>query len=169
MDQNQNNPPKNDPKGKRPKANVWVTLIITVAIILIISAVYNAIVKSQYTETTYSEFMDAWESGQLDEVELHYDRVYYLTKEEAAKPAGQQKACYTGLPNGDILALAEKLDAQGITVNQVIVEDNSGILLILYYVIGFAMIFFVLTLTCSKPKSYDYFLKQTPFVLNSEK
>ena len=27
----------------------------------------------------------------------------------------------------------------------------------------------LLTLTCSKPKSYDYFLKQTPFVLNSEK
>ena len=27
----------------------------------------------------------------------------------------------------------------------------------------------LLTLTCSKPKPYDYFLKQTPFVLNSEK
>ena len=154
MDQNRNNPPKNDSKGKRPKANVWVTLIITVAIILIISAVYNAIVKSQYTETTYSQFMDAWESGQLHEVELHYDRVYYLTKEEAEKPAGQQKACYTGLPNGDILALAEKLDAQGITVNQVIVEDNSGILLILYYVIGFAMIFFVMSML-SKRMSGD--------------
>ena len=146
MEQNRNNSPKNDPKDKRPKVNIWVTLIITVAIILIISSVYSAIVKSQYTETTYSEFMDTWENGQLHEVELHYDRVYYLTKEEASKPAGQQKACYTGLPNGDILTLAEKLDAQGITVNQVIVEDNSGILMILYYVIGFAMIFFVMTM-----------------------
>ena len=146
MDQNRNNPNKNDPKGKRPKVSIWVTLVITVAIILIISSVYNAIVNSQYTETTYSEFMDAWKSGQLQEVELHYDRVYYLTKEEAAKPASQQKACYTGLPNGNILSLAEQLDAEGITVNQVIVEDNSGILLILYYVIGFAMIFGVMSM-----------------------
>ena len=110
MEQNRNNPNKNDPKGKRPKVSIWVTLVITVAIILIISSVYNAIVNSQYTETTYSEFMDAWKNGQLQEVELHYDRVYYLTKDEAAKPARQQKACYTGLPNGNILDLAERLD-----------------------------------------------------------
>ena len=145
MDQNQNTPNKNDPKGKRPKANIWVTLIITVAIILVISFVYNAFVNSQYKETTYSEFMDAWQSGQLHEVELHYDRVYYLTKEEAAKPSGQQKACFTGLPNGDILTLAEKLDAENIKVNQVIIEDNSGIIMILYYVFGFAMIFFIMS------------------------
>ncbi|MBO5892044.1 MAG: ATP-dependent zinc metalloprotease FtsH [Oscillospiraceae bacterium] len=145
MDQNQNNSNKNDPKGKRPKSNIWITLIITVAIILIISFVYNAFVDSQYTETTYSDFMDAWQNDQLQEVELHYDRVYYLTKAEAAKPASQQKACFTGLPNGDILALAEKLDAENIKVNQVIVEDNSGIIMILYYVFGFAMIFFVMS------------------------
>lgn len=145
MEQNRNNsnsPNKNDPKGgKRPRGNIWLMLVITVAIILIISSVYSAIVSSQYQETDFSHFMGAWEGGQLVEVELHYDRVYYLTKDEAQKPASQQKACFTGLPNGDILSLAEKLDAQGIKVNQVIVEDNSGIMLILYYVIMFALIF----------------------------
>ncbi len=145
MEQNRNNsnsPNKNNPKGgKRPRGNIWLMLVITVAIILIISSVYSAIVSSQYQETDFSHFMQAWEGGQLVEVELHYDRVYYLTKDEAEKPASQQKACFTGLPNGDILSLAEKLDSQGIKVNQVIVEDNSGIMLILYYVIMFALIF----------------------------
>ena len=154
MDENRNKPNPNDPKGKRPKMNIWVTLVITVAIILVISSVYSAIVSSQYTETTYSQFMDAWENGQLHEVELHYDRVYYLTKEEAAKPAGQQKACFTGLPSGNILALAEQLDAEGIIVTQVIVEDNSGIMMILYYVIMFALIFGVMSML-SKRMSGD--------------
>ena len=140
---NQNNHPRRDnkPDGKRPKGNIWITLIISLAIILIISSVYNAIVSSQYQQTSYTDFLSAWEGGQLSEVELQYDRVIYMTKEEAAKPANQQKACYTGLPNGNILELANQLDAAGIKVNYTIVEDNSTIMLILYYVVMFALIF----------------------------
>ena len=81
------------------------------------------------------------EKGDLSEVELHYDRVYYLTKAEAAKPAGQQKACFTGLPSGNVMALAEQLNANGVKVSQVIVEDNSTIVMILMYVVMFALIF----------------------------
>ncbi len=127
-------------ENKKPR-NIWATLIITVAIILLISWIYNAVVKSQYTETTYSDFLSAMENGQLSEVELHYDRVYYLTKAEAAKPAGQQKACFTGLPTGNVMALAEQLNANGVKVSQVIVEDNSTIVMILMYVVMFALIF----------------------------
>jgi len=127
-------------ENKRPR-NIWVTLIITVAIILLISWIYNAVVKSQYTETTYSDFLNSMEKGELSEVELHYDRVYYLTKSEAAKPASQQKACFTGLPSGNVMALAEQLNENGIKVNQVIVEDNSTIVMILMYVVMFALIF----------------------------
>ncbi len=127
-------------ENKKPR-NIWVTLIITVAIVLLISLVYNAVVKSQYTETTYSDFLTSLEKGELSEVELHYDRVYYLTKTEAAKPAAQQKACYTGLPSGNVMALAEQLNAAGVKVNQVIVEDNSTIVMILMYVVMFALIF----------------------------
>ena len=113
MSQNNNPRRDNKPDGKRPKANIWVTLIISVAIILIISSVYNAIVNSQYNQTSYTDFLNAWESGQLDQVELQYDRIIYMTKEEAAKPANQQKACFTGLPSGNILELANQLDAAG--------------------------------------------------------
>ncbi len=145
MDQKPNKPNPGD--NKRPK-NIWIALIISVLLVLAISLIYNAISNSQYQETTYSDFLDAMNSGNLSEVELHYDRVYYLTKEEAAKPAGQQKPCFTGLPNGNVMALAEQLDSMGVKVNQVIVEDNSGIILVLYYIVMFALIFGVMrTLT----------------------
>ena len=120
-------------------------MIVTVAIILVVSTVYNMIVKSQYTETTFSDFLQAMESDQLVEVELQYDRIIYMTKEEAAKPVSQQKAFYTGLPSGgDALALAQQLDEKGVTVYQLIVEDNSTIIMILFYVFFFAIVFFMM-------------------------
>ena len=148
MEPNRNSPNNNkDSGGKRPKLNIWVILLITVAIVLLISFVYNAIASSQYTQTTYSDFLDAMENGQLEEVEFHTDRILYLTKEEAAKPANEQKACYTGLPSGgDTMALSQKLDEMGVKVNRQIVEDNSGIMMILYYVGMFALIFGVMSI-----------------------
>ena len=141
----ENKPNESKPTGKpgenKKPRSLWVTLVITVAIILLISWVYNAVVKSQYTETTYSDFLNAVANNELAEVELHYDRVYYLTKAEAAKPATQQKACFTGLPNGNVMALAEQLNAAGVEVSQVIVEDNSTIVMILMYVVMFALVF----------------------------
>ncbi len=145
MEQNRNQPPKK-PDNKRPKFNIWLTLMITVAIVLIISSLYNAVVKSQYTQTTFSEFMEAAKNDNIAEVEIRYDRVLYMTKEEAAKPAREQKACYTGLPNGDILGLAQELNSMGTSVNVQIVEDNSTIMMVLYYIIMFGAIFGVMTL-----------------------
>ncbi len=145
MEQNRNQPPKK-PDNKRPKFNIWLTLMITVAIVLIISSLYNAVVKSQYTQTTFSEFMEAAKSDNIAEVEIRYDRVLYMTRQEAAKPAREQKACYTGLPNGDILGLAQELNSMGTSVNVQIVEDNSTIMMVLYYIIMFGAIFGVMTL-----------------------
>ena len=151
MDPNKKTPPKKpDDKRDKPKSNLLVTIIITVAIILIISSIYNAAVNNQYTQTTFSEFMEEARNDNLAEVELHYDRVYYMTKEEAAKPAAQQKACFTGLPNGDTLSLARELDEMGTSVDVKIVEDNSTIIMILVYVVMFAAIFGVMTLLTKK-------------------
>ena len=139
--QNRNNKPGDN---KRPKANIWVTLVITVAIVLAISLIYNAISNGQYTQTTYNEFKEAMDSGNLSEVQIHYDRILYLTKDEAAKPAAQQKACFTGIPSyADTISLMDELIDMGVeVVDYKIVEDNSGIIMILYYVIMFAVIFF---------------------------
>jgi len=139
MEQNRNNRPDDD---KKPKLNIWITLALTLGIILLISTVFNAISGSQYTETTYSDFKNAMDQGQLEEVQIQADRIVYLTKEEAAKPAGQQKASYTGLPSGaDTMALSDRLHGMGVTVNKLIVEDNSTILVILYYGVMFVLIF----------------------------
>ena len=131
MEDKQNNQPGD---GKKPKPSIWITLLLTVGIVLLIASVFSAISGSQYNETTYSEFKTAMDNGQLAEVEIQADRILYLTKEEAAKPANQQKASYTGLPTGaDTLALSDTLHAMGIEVNKKIVEDNSFIYLILSY------------------------------------
>ncbi len=137
---NNENPRKNG-EDKKPKSNLLVTFIITAAIFLLISSIYSAISDSQYNETKFSEFVADWEAGNLEEVELRYDRIVYMTKEEAAKDANEQQACFTGLPNGDILTLARELEASGITVNYPITEDNSMIFMILYNVVMFAAIF----------------------------
>ncbi len=138
---NQNNKPGGD--ERKPK-NIWAALLGAALLVLVIALVYNAISGSQYKETTYSDFLDAMEKGQLAEVEIRYDRVVYLTKEEAAKPANQQIACFTGLPNGNVMELAERLDTAGIKVNQLIVEDNSAIIMLLYYGIMFVVFFLIM-------------------------
>ena len=142
---NQN--PKKDPQNdnKRPKRIAIV--LIAVIVLLLISSIYNAIADSQYTKTTFSDFLQAKESDNLAEVEFQSDRIVYLTREEAAKPAAQQRACYTGLPTGgDTMALAEELEAQGVEVYRLIVEDNSTIFMILYYLGMFGLIVFVLNM-----------------------
>ncbi|MBO5129548.1 MAG: AAA family ATPase, partial [Oscillospiraceae bacterium] len=102
--------------------------------------------KSQYNQTTWSDFQEARLSDNLAEVELHYDRIVYLTRDQAELPASQQKACYTGLPSGsDTMALANELVASGVKVDRIITEDNSGIMMILYYLFMGLMIFGLMT------------------------
>ena len=145
-----NEKPRRNGDDKKPRSNLLLPLIITVAIVLLISSIYTMVSNSQYTQTNFSEFMEDWENGNLEEVEMYYDRIYYMTKEEAAKPAEEQKACYTGLPVGDSLALARELEASGVVVDYAIVEDNSGIIMILYYIGMFALIFGVMSSVTKK-------------------
>ena len=138
---------RNDPgsgESRKPRGNIWGSLLIALAVVLIISTVYNNIKQSKYTETTFSDFMDTFEAGQLSEVELHADRIIYMTKEEAAKDPKEQKACYTGLPFGDVLSLAREIEATGVTVKEEIVEDNSGIMMILYYAVMIGIMFMLM-------------------------
>ncbi|MBQ9147956.1 MAG: ATP-dependent zinc metalloprotease FtsH [Oscillospiraceae bacterium] len=157
MEPNRNDPRRNGPNRPDPekkKPNWWLALIIAVAAVLLIGSVYNSISASQYTETDFSDYLEAKAAGNLEEVEIRYDRIIYLTKEEAAKEASQQKACYTGLPNGDIMTEAKELHAMGVTVNQPIVEDNSGILMVLYY-LGMGLLIFGLMSMITKRMSGD--------------
>ena len=141
MQNDRNDMDKNKSPEDRPKNGMWTALIIALSLVLMFAWVYNMVSNSQYTQTTFSDFLAAKQAGQLVEVEIRSDRVLYLTKEEAAKPVSQQRACFTGLPNGNAMALAEELVAMGVTVNQQIREDNSLIMMVLYYGIMFSVLF----------------------------
>ena len=146
MEHNRNDNKNRNPKDpQKPKGNLWVTLVITAAIVLLISGVYNMVADSQYTETSYSDFLYAFETNNLDEVLFKTDRIIYLTKTEAAKPASEQKACYKGLPKGtNVDEIARALYSNGVTNSTEIVEDNSGIMMILYYAMMFGIMFLLM-------------------------
>ena len=155
MDLNRNDSPNNNnnnndgrkPGGNRPKGSIGTALLITLAIVLLVNWIYGSISKSQYTQTSFSAFLAAKDAGQLSEVEIQSDRIIYMTKEEAGKPAAMQKACYTGLPGGgDLIALSEELDAMGVKVDKKIVEDNSLIMMILSYALMIGGLFLVMNL-----------------------
>ena len=149
MNYGQNDGPnEKKPGGDRPKTNFWTPLIIALALVMLFGWIYNMVSNSQYTETSYSDFRTAMEQNQLAEVQYRGNRVYYLTREEASKPAAQQRACYTGMPAGDWLTLSNELVGNGVDVKEEIQEDNSFILMVLYYGITFAILFmFMRTLT----------------------
>ena len=141
-------PNEKKPGGNNPKKNFWTPLIIALALVLLFGWIYNMVSDSQYTETTYADFYTAMENHQLAEVQRRGSRIYYLTKEEAAKPATEQKACYTGMPSGDWLSMYNELVAQGVISDWQVQEDNSMIMMILYYGITVAVLFlFMRTLT----------------------
>ena len=133
MDTNNKDPKKNPQNDDKKPKGIGLALLITIAIVLLVSLVYNAISNSKYQEVSYTDFRKAMESGQIEEVQLKYDRVIYLTKEEAAKPAAEQKACYTGLRNGNFLELADELHALGVTkITMPFAEDNTAFIVLLY-------------------------------------
>ena len=146
MDMNQNNQGGgsggNKPDGQKPKS-VWIALIITLVLVMLFSWIFNVVANSQYREVAYSDFLTSMEKGELAEVEIHDDRIIYMTKEELKKSGAGQKASYTGLPRGgDGMELAEKLHSKGVKVVKKITEDNSMIMMLLYYVLSFAVLFF---------------------------
>ena len=148
MEPNRGNDPNNKkPGGDRPKGSYFTPLMIALVLVLVFSWVMNRVESSQYTETTWNDFQEAWDKGQLAEVEIQSDRILYMTKEETAKDPSRQKACYTGLPSGgDTLELSQKLAAQGVKVSKKIVEDNSMIMMILSYVIMIGGMFLLMNM-----------------------
>ena len=149
MDSERNKPNRNPKEpgsdGNKPKTNGWVALTVAILIVLGISIIFNAVSKGQYTDTTWSDFRREMAEGNLSEVDLYYDRVIYLTKAEAEKSPREQKACVTGLPSTTtLMELANELDDMGVTVERKIVEDNSTIIMILYYAGMLLLTFFMI-------------------------
>ncbi len=151
---NRNDPRK--PEEKKPRGKGFAALMMALILVLAGTLLYNFIANSQYEETDFNAFMEAMNGGKLAEVEIRSDRIVYLTKEEAAKEAAQQQIFYTGLPNGtDGMVLSEELVAMGVKVNTEIVEDNSFIIMILYYAVMIGGMFLVMSLIMRRMGSGD--------------
>ena len=148
MDPNRGNDPNNPkkPEGDRPRGNYFTPLMIALVLALVFSWISNALENSQYNETSYTDFWQSMTAGQLAEVEIRPDRIVYLTKEEAEKDPSQQKACFTGRPDGDALALSNQLAALDVDTNVLIVEDNSMITMVLSYAIMIGAMFLLMNM-----------------------
>ena len=149
MEQNNKKPNNNQPGDKKPRGSILMTLLLTIVAVLVIVFIYNSIRDSKYEEVTFNQFMQEMEADNLGEVTIYPDRISYTTREELAKPATEQHHCYTGLPTGtDAMTLATQLYDMDVEVKQIIKEDNSIILMVLYYgamIIGFFLLMRLLT------------------------
>ena len=123
MDPVRNDPNKNkpgqQPENAKPKTSGWFTLTIVLLIALAVTSIFNTVSESQYKETNWTDFRAEMTAGTLHEVEIDNDKIVYLTKEEAAKPAAEQRACYARIPGTlDLIPLANELADMGVEVKQ---------------------------------------------------
>ena len=131
----------NDPKGKKPQDNKpqngddgrqgrRIVFLMVAALIatLLINSVYTSIANAYLSEIPYNEFQEYLDKDEIAELEFQSDRIVILTREEAKKPAAQQRMYYTGIiPNYDNSELKAQLDEQGVVYNTEIVEQASPI------------------------------------------
>ncbi|MDD6544749.1 MAG: ATP-dependent zinc metalloprotease FtsH [Clostridiales bacterium] len=95
---------------------------------LLINSVYTSIANAYLSEIPYNEFQEYLDKDEIAELEFQSDRIVILTREEAKKPAAQQRMYYTGIiPNYDNSELKAQLDKQGVIYNTEIVEQASPI------------------------------------------
>ena len=131
----------NDPKGKKPQDNKpqnnddgrqgrRIVFLMVAALIatLLINSLYTSIANAYLSEIPYNEFQEYLDKDEIAELEFQSDRIVILTRDEAKKPAAQQRMYYTGMiPNYDNSALKAQLDKQGVVYNTEIVEQASPI------------------------------------------
>ena len=131
----------NDPKGKKPQDNKpqnnddgrqgrRIVFLMVAALIatLLINSGYTSIANAYLSEIPYNEFQEYLDKDEIAELEFQSDRIVILTREEAKKPAAQQRMYYTGIiPNYDNSELKAQLDKQGVIYNTEIVEQASPI------------------------------------------
>ena len=141
-DPNKNNPGQQPENGK-PKSSGWFTLTIALLIALAVTSIFNTVSEIQYVEKNWTDFRAEMTAGTLHEVEINNDKIVYLTKEEAAKPAAEQRACYARIPGTlDLIPLANELADMGVEVKQKQSQDYiAAVLLTLLSILPFIFLF----------------------------
>ena len=135
-----NNDPQNSkkPQGNKPQGDngddsrrarrIVMLMIAALVATLLINMLYTTISNAYLSEIPYNEFKAYLDKDEVAELEFQSDRIVILTRDEAKKPASQQKMYYTGIiPNYDNAELIDQLDKQGVVYNTEIVEQASPI------------------------------------------
>ena len=97
MDNNKD--PKNN--DKKPKSRIWITLVFSLAIILIGAWIFNAVSASHYIEKDFSHFLEVKNGGNLKEVERAFSvEVQEMVWDEPVMddPAMMEEPVETGMP-----------------------------------------------------------------------
>ena len=146
---NSNNSNKNKPDGGGPKQrSIFPIIMVALVLTLIFNMIYTSIANAHTVEMDYSEFLQLVEDDKIDTVEFESDRIRFLTRDEADKSAASQTINYTGLlPNYDISALVDKLEANGVTYTATVTEQISPIMsFLISVVLPFGLMFLCLSL-----------------------
>ena len=123
----QDNKPQNGDDGRQGRRIVFLMVAALIATLLI-NSVYTSIANAYLSEIPYNEFQEYLDKDEIAELEFQSDRIVILTREEAKKPAAQQRMYYTGIiPNYEKSELKAQLDKQGVIYNTEIVEQASPI------------------------------------------
>ena len=146
MDPKRNDPNQNENgqpgEGGKSKPSSWVALTVAILLALAVSGIFKTVSDSQYKEQSWTEFRAQMTAGALSEVAITSDRVLYLTVEEAAKPAKEQKACYARTPGTlDLIPLANELADMGVKVKQKQNQDYSMLMMMLLSIVPFFFLF----------------------------
>ena len=123
----QDNKPQNGDDGRQGRRIIFLMVAALIATLLI-NSLYTTIANAYLSEITYNEFQTYLDKDEIAELEFQSDRMVILTRDEAKKPAAQQRMYYTGIiPNYDNSELKAQLDKQGVIYNTEIVEQASPI------------------------------------------
>ena len=141
-DPNKNNPGQ-QPENAKPKSSGWFMLTVCLLIALAVTSIFNTVSEIQYVEKNWTDFRAEMTAGTLHEVEINNDKIVYLTKEEADKPAAEQRACYARIPGTlDLIPLANELADMGVEVKQKQSQDYiAAVLLTLLSILPFIFLF----------------------------
>ncbi|MBQ7523865.1 MAG: ATP-dependent zinc metalloprotease FtsH [Oscillospiraceae bacterium] len=131
MAQNNQKKPQNDQQAPNVRRIITI-LIISLAIALAFNAITNAVTSQFQTETTYNEFEQLLEKGELTAVEIFGDRIVFTTREQQKfneqQKSGRIAYSYTALLGSySIPELKAKLDEAGVDYAGHITEELNPI------------------------------------------
>lgn len=148
QDHNSNKKPGQNDSGKKPARTIFTMVIVALVITILINMLVTVFSNAYLEEITYTDFLDMLESGEVHSTEIQSDRILILTKEQEKMDAAEQKIYYTGLiPNLDLTALTQQMQAQDVDFNGKIPEEvNPIISFLVSWVLPIALMYLLFSL-----------------------